>query len=303
MKQVEKRHSPAKKGKNTKKSGGKFGVNSRFGKSDRPSKEGTGSKKGSVPKKPRAVNPKGDRLNKVLAAAGVASRRKADELIEQGVVKVNGHVVIELGTRVLPSDEVTVSGRPVRSTRQRRYVLLNKPRDTISTASDERGRKTVVDLVRSPERLYPVGRLDRNTTGLLLLTNDGELANKMMHPRFGIERVYRARLDKPITPAHAKSIASGVNIGRGQRSSPCRVSVRTDNAADVELVITEGKNREVRRMFEKYGYDVKRLDRVSYAGLSTKGLARGAWRDLIPNEVRDLMIHLGLKSGSKRRER
>ena len=249
------------------------------------------------------TNPAGDRLNKVLASAGVASRGKADGMSAGGGVRVNGRVIVELGTRVHPTDEIAVGGRTIRSSNRRRYVLLNKPRDTISTASDERGRRTVVDLVGGPERLYPVGRLDRHTTGVLLLTNDGDLANRMMHPRYGIERIYRARLDKPISTAHAKKVAAGLDIGRGERSSPCDVSVRSDNAADVELQLAEGKNREVRRMFERLGYDVKRLDRIAYAGLSTRGLSRGAWRDLAPAEVRELMHRLGLRGRANKSRR
>lgn len=229
-----------------------------------------------------------ERLNKVLAESGVAARRKADALIEEGRVRVNGKVVTELGTKVLPGDDISVDGDVIRRIRRYKYVLLNKPKDVITTMNDEHGRKTVIDLVPSRDRLVPVGRLDRNTTGVLLLTNDGELAHRMTHPRYGIERVYRVWLDRPISLTEAKLLALGVDIGDGERSSPCFVSVDDKDRTALELTLTEGKNREVRRMFESLGYDVKRLHRYSYGGITTSGLRRGDWRALTVHEIREL---------------
>ncbi len=230
----------------------------------------------------------------MISIAGVASRRKADELIEQGVVRVNGKLVKELGTRVLPSDEVTVNGDPIRRGVRRRYILLNKPKDAITTVSDEAGRRTVLDLVQIKEKLFPVGRLDRNTTGVLILTNDGDFAHRMTHPSHEVERTYRARLDKPLQHEDAEKIAAGVNIGRGEFSQPCFVSIDAKNGFDVELTLTEGKNREVRRIFEAVGYEVKKLSRKSYAGLSVSGMKRGEWRELTRSEMRELRHRLGL---------
>lgn len=247
---------------------------------------------------------KGERLNKRIAEAGVTSRRKADELIEAGRVQINGRVVVDLGTRVFRHDDIDVDGVRISSHTRRRYILLNKPKDTISTVSDERGRRTVLDIVGLDRRLYPVGRLDRNTTGVLLLTNDGDLAFRMTHPKFGIERVYRARLDRPLSGAHARSISEGLDIGRGERSSPCEVAIVSEKGTEVELRMTEGKNREVRRIFESLGYSVRRLDRRSYAGLTARGLPRGGSRDLTAAEVRELRRRVGVdsqKGGESRR--
>ena len=238
---------------------------------------------------------KGDRLNKVIAIAGVASRRKADELIEQGAVRINGKVVKQLGTRVLPSDDITVMGDPIRRGVRKRYILLNKPKDAITTVSDEAGRRTVLDVVGLKEKLFPVGRLDRNTTGVLILTNDGDFAHRMTHPSYEVERTYRARLDKPLSHADAEKIAAGLDIGRGERSEPCFVSIDAKNAFDVEVTLTEGKNREVRRMFEAVGYEVVKLSRRSYAGLTVSGMGRGEWRELTRPELRDLRNRLGMK--------
>lgn len=231
---------------------------------------------------------KGTRLNKALADIGIASRRKADELIAGGRVKVNGKVVTELGTRVGPNDKILLDGEPVGIQPKRKYILLNKPKDAITTTSDEKGRRTVMDVLKVPDRLFPVGRLDRNTTGLLLLTNDGELAFRLAHPRYGVERVYEAILDKEISLNDARTIAKGVPIGQGERSQPCFVSVEEKDRHHVVVMIREGKNREVRRMFEAKGYLVKKLNRTSYAGLSIEGVRRGEWRELKKSEVEEL---------------
>lgn len=227
------------------------------------------------------------RLNKVIADAGVASRRKADELILSGKVTVNGKKCTELGTRVSISDAVSVNGEPVTRTKHLTYILLNKPKDVITTASDEKGRETVFDVVKVRTRLFTVGRLDRNTTGALLLTNDGDLANRLMHPRYGIARVYKAVLDKPMARDHAKLISHGIVLDDGP-TQPCEIVVDPKDHTAVHLQIREGRNREVRRIFEHFGYHVKRLDRKQYASLSTRGLSRGAYRHLTKEEVSEL---------------
>lgn len=232
--------------------------------------------------------PEGIRLNKAMAEAGVASRRNADELISAGRVKVNGAITKDLSTRVKPHDKIELDGEPIGRQERRRYILLNKPKDTITTTSDDRGRKTVLDLIGAKERLFPVGRLDRNTTGVLLLTNDGDLAFRLTHPRYEVEREYEALLDRELDLSDAKAIAAGVQIGPDERSQPCIISVNDKNGADVQIVIREGKNREVRRMFESRGYRVEKLNRIAYAGVATTGLRRGEWRELNREEVRQL---------------
>lgn len=227
------------------------------------------------------------RLNKAIADAGVASRRRADELIRTGAVKVNGRVVTELGTKIEIDDMVTVNGEPITRYKHLTYIALNKPKDVISTSSDEKGRATVFDVVRLKTRLFTVGRLDRNTTGVLLLTNDGELANRLMHPRYGVLRVYKAVLDKPLRPDHARSIAAGVELEDGP-TQPCDVTIDPSDKTNVMLGIREGRNREVRRIFEHFGYDIKRLDRKEYANISTRGLKRGEYRHLTRDEVFEL---------------
>jgi 23S rRNA pseudouridine2605 synthase len=242
------------------------------------------------------------RLNKFLADAGVGSRRKADELIAEGKVKVNGRVVTELGTRVHLSDLVTVGGEPVNAEKHLTYILLNKPKDYITTTNDEKGRKTVMDLLsgRLEERIYPIGRLDRHTTGVLLLTNDGEMAHRLMHPRYQIPRVYSVFLDKRLATQDAKRVAEGVEIsvedGEDYVSAPCELLIDPQDAKHATLAIAEGKNREVRRIFEALGYEVARLDRKSYAGLTTRGLARGEYRHLSREEVRALESAVGLEN-------
>ncbi|GIV53786.1 MAG: hypothetical protein KatS3mg039_0304 [Candidatus Kapaibacterium sp.] len=233
------------------------------------------------------------RLNKFLADAGIASRRKADELIARGVVKVNGRVVTELGTKVHPGDLVTVEGKPVSPTKHLTYIVLNKPKDYITTTSDERGRKTVLDLVPLKTRLYPVGRLDRNTTGVLLLTNDGELAARLTHPRYGVEREYIVGLDKPLEPRHAAQIARGVELD-GEKTGPAEVLISPEDARQVSIILREGKNREVRRLFEHVGYEVRKLHRSRYGIITVRGLSRGEYRHLSRQEVVALRQLVGL---------
>ena len=229
------------------------------------------------------------RLNRFIAASGVTSRRKADELILKGKVKVNGKTVIDF-VQVNPFlDSVTVNGEIVSMSQKHIYLLLNKPKDTISTSKDEIGRTTVLDYVKTNERIYPVGRLDRNTTGVMLLTNDGELTQRLTHPKYGIERIYHVTLDKPLKRLDAEAIAKGgVDIGRGNITSALHLDVGAKDGRDVLVTIREGKYHEVRLMFEKFEYEVKKLDRVMFAGLTHSGMKRGDVRPLSPLEVRTL---------------
>lgn len=227
------------------------------------------------------------RLNKAIADAGVASRRRADELIRSGCVRINGAIVVDLGTRVNIDDVVTVNGEPISRTKHLTYILLNKPKDVIATSNDEKGRATVFDIVRLKTRLFTVGRLDRNTTGVLVMTNDGDLANRLMHPRYGVTRVYRAALDRPLRADHMRQIAAGIELEDGP-TQPVDIMIDPGDKAMVILAIREGRNREVRRIFEHFGYEVKRLDRKEYAGLSTRGLKRGEYRHLTREEVDEL---------------
>ena len=221
----------------------------------------------------------------MIADAGVASRRAADEMIAEGRVKVNGRVVTELGTRVTSNDKVMVDGKLISDPERHVYILLNKPKDTITTTSDERGRRTVLDLIDARERVYPVGRLDRNTTGVLLLTNDGDLANRLMHPRHRVARLYEVMLDKPLELRDARAIAAGVELENGDKTQPCEIDMEDRDRQHLRITLYEGKNREVRRLFEHFGYEVTRLDRKLYAGISTRGLARGEWRRLERKEI------------------
>lgn len=225
------------------------------------------------------------RLNRFIANAGVCSRREADKLIQKGRVKINGQVMTEMGYRVKPTDSVYLDDEPLKRERMV-YVLLNKPKDHITTIDDPEGRKTVMNLVRKAcnERIYPVGRLDRNTTGLLLLTNDGALAEKLAHPSNNIKKVYHILLDKPITEDDFNKIVEGIELEDGN-IKPDKLSVISDDGSALEMHIHSGRNRIVRRIFEHLGYEILRLDRVSYAGLTKKGLTRGDWRYLTEQEV------------------
>lgn len=226
------------------------------------------------------------RLNKFLANAGVCSRREADEYIQAGVVKVNGEVVTELGTKVMRTDEVVFHDQPV-SLEKKVYVLLNKPKDCVTTSDDPQQRKTVMDLVKNvcPERIYPVGRLDRNTTGVLLLTNDGDLASKLTHPKYLKKKVYHVFLDKNVTAHDMQKIAEGVELEDGEVHADAIEYAHDTDKNQVGIEIHSGKNRIVRRIFESLGYHVIKLDRVQFAGLTKKNLRRGDWRFLTAQEV------------------
>ncbi|WP_341227199.1 pseudouridine synthase, partial [uncultured Arcticibacterium sp.] len=225
------------------------------------------------------------RLNKYIANAGLCSRREADELIESGMIKVNGKVVTEMGYKVKDSDTIKY-GKDVLNRERMMYILLNKPKDFITTMDDPKERKTVMDLVGGAckERVYPVGRLDRNTTGLLLLTNDGELTEKLTHPTNDIKKIYQAELDQPITTEHFEAIKAGIELEDGF-VKPDQLALVTPDAHVVGIEIHSGKNRIVRRIFENFGYEVTKLDRTTFAGLTKKDLPRGKWRFLNEKEL------------------
>ena len=226
------------------------------------------------------------RLNKFLANAGVCSRREADEFIQAGVVTVNGEVVTELGSKVLRTDEVRFHDQPV-TLEKKVYVLLNKPKDYVTTSDDPQQRKTVMDLVKGActERIYPVGRLDRNTTGVLLLTNDGDLASKLTHPKFLKKKIYHVHLDHNVTAHDMQQIAEGITLDDGEIKADAIEYASDTDKKQVGIEIHSGKNRIVRRIFESLGYKVTKLDRVQFAGLTKKNVRRGDWRYLTEEEV------------------
>lgn len=232
------------------------------------------------------------RLNKFLANAGICSRREADEFITAGVVSVNGEIVTELGTKVKRSDEVKFHDQPV-SIERKVYVLLNKPKDCVTTSDDPQERKTVMDFVKGAckERIYPVGRLDRNTTGVLLLTNDGDLASKLTHPKFLKKKIYHVYCDKNVTKADLDQIVQGITLDDGEIHADAISYASDTDKSQVGIEIHSGKNRIVRRIFESLGYRVVKLDRVYFAGLTKKGLRRGDWRYLTEQEV--AMLRMG----------
>ncbi len=226
------------------------------------------------------------RLNKFLANAGICSRREADEFIQAGVVKVNGDVVSELGVKVLPTDTIMFHDQTVNIERKV-YILLNKPKDCVTTSDDPQERLTVMDLVKGAcfERIYPVGRLDRNTTGVLLLTNDGDLASKLTHPKFEKRKIYQVTLDRNLTEADFRSITEGVTLDEELIAVDNLSYVDPDKSNVIGIEIHSGQNRVVRRIFESFGYKVFKLDRVYFAGLTKKNLPRGKWRHLTEKEV------------------
>ena len=237
------------------------------------------------------------RLNKFIANSGICSRREADVLIQNGDIKVNGKVVFELGTKIKPADKIQYKGKALRCEKLI-YILLNKPKDFITTTDDPQNRKTVIDLVKNhiPERVFPVGRLDRNTTGLLILTNDGELSEILAHPSYNIKKVYEVHLDKPVQQDDLDALDKGIVLDDG----PVKIDafeVIAPDARTVGLEIHSGRNRIVRRIFENLGYKVVRLDRVMYSFLTKKDLPRGKWRFLKEFEV------IRLKQLGKKRKR
>jgi 23S rRNA pseudouridine2605 synthase len=229
-------------------------------------------------------------LNKYIAHSGVCSRRDAAELIKAGKVKVNGELITEPGHKVTIKDEVKVAGKKVNPVADMVYILLNKPKDYLTTTDDPQKRKTVLDLIKqaTTQRVYPVGRLDRNTSGVLLLTNDGDLSQKLTHPSNEIRKVYAVTLDKPLTKQHFEDILKGVPLEDGVANVDVLAYTDAQDKTQVGVELHTGRNRIVRRIFEHYGYDVKSLDRVMFAGLTKKNVNRGKWRFLTEKEVRDL---------------
>ncbi|MES1215954.1 MAG: pseudouridine synthase [Bacteroidota bacterium] len=229
-------------------------------------------------------------LNKFIAHAGICGRREAADIVKKGLVKVNGTLITEPGHKVTPNDEVKVNGKKIFIAKNLVYILLNKPKDYITTTNDPQERKTVLDIIRNatPERVYPVGRLDRNTSGVLLLTNDGELAQKLTHPSNEVKKVYAVTLNKPLEKKDFDQILKGVKLEDGMASVDALAYADVKDKTILGVEIHSGRNRIVRRIFEAMGYDVKNLDRVIFAGLTKKNIERGKWRFLTEKEVRDL---------------
>lgn len=256
-------------------------------------KSGGGFKKNFKPREEKPQNESDGltRLNKFIANAGICSRREADNLIKQGLITVNGEVVTEMGYKLQPTDTVKYAGQTLKG-EALRYVLLNKPKDHITTSKDPQNRKTVMHLVAKAgkERIYPVGRLDRNTTGVLLFTNDGELAKKLSHPKYGYKKIYHAQLDKNMKAGDMDKLLKGVELEDGLAQADAIAYVSGASKKEIGIEIHSGKNRIVRRMFAHLGYLVVKLDRVYFAGLTKKDLSRGAWRHLTEKEVNMLKM-------------
>jgi len=250
--------------------------------------------KGSVKKTTDApVASTGDmRLNRFVANAGVCSRREADKFILAGAVTINGKIINELGVRVKSGDEVRFDGRKLNA-EKKIYILLNKPKNFVTTTDDPHAERTVMELVKSAceERIYPVGRLDRNTTGLLLFTNDGDLSKKLTHPSYLKKKVYQVSLDKQVSKNHILEIADGIELEDGRIAADSVSYISNEDKTEVGIEIHSGKNRIVRRIFEHFGYNVKKLDRVFFAGLTKKNLPRGKWRFLSEKEVQFLKMN------------
>lgn len=227
-----------------------------------------------------------ERLQKIIARAGVTSRRNAEKLITDGKVTVDGKIVTELGAKFdAEKNKICVDGKLLKFDTEKIYILLNKPRGYVCTAKDERGRKTVLDLINIPERIFPVGRLDLNSEGLLLLTNDGELMNALIHPKFKIDKTYRAKISGEITEEKLDKLRAGIELDDGL-TAPAEIFLLEENL--VEITIHEGRNRQIRRMFASIGCDVKRLKRIKFAGLNLDGLKVGKFRRLTSAEIKNL---------------
>jgi pseudouridine synthase len=248
------------------------------------------SGKSSIPAAPVIkAKPGGEMpLNKFIAHAGVCSRRDAAELVKSGKVTVNGQQILEPGFKVNGTEEVKVNGKKISARKNLVYILLNKPKDYLTTVEDPQGRKTVLDIVRNAttERIYPVGRLDRNTTGVLLLTNDGELAQKLSHPSYQVKKIYEVKLDKPLTKKDFDTLLKGITLEDGFIAPDALAYADAKDRSVIGIEIHSGRNRIVRRLFEHLGYDVRALDRVMYANLTKKNVERGKWRFLTEKEVR-----------------
>jgi len=239
----------------------------------------------------------GMRVNKYIAHAGVCSRRDADDLVEQGRVKIDGETVTEHGTRVYEGQVVEVDDEPIQLA-PFDYLLLHKPKDTISTTDDPKGRRTVMDVIGIPEAnpdgLFPVGRLDRNTTGVLLLTNDGDLAHRLMHPRYEVSKIYQVRTKKPVKPHEIDELRRGIDLDDGPAAADHVAYINPNVPTDIAVELHEGRNRQIRRMMEAFGHDIVHLERVYYAGLTTETLERGDWRRLSSHEAQSLRNRVNL---------
>ncbi len=232
------------------------------------------------------------RLNKYIASTGLCSRREADELIQAGLISVNDKLVTEVGTKVKPSDTIKYNGERLKE-EKKVYILMNKPKDYIATLEDPHAHKTVIDLIKGScrERVYPVGRLDRNTTGVLLLTNDGELTKRLTHPKFEKMKIYHVELNKNLKPADMEKIATGIMLEDGFIKADTISYVNPNDKKQIGIEIHSGRNRIVRRIFEHLGYEIRKLDRVYFAGLTKKGLSRGEWRFLTEKEINMLKMN------------
>ena len=244
-----------------------------------PSKQVTGNQQPATSSMP---------LNKFIAHCGVSSRRDAAELVKLGKVKVNNETITEPGHKVSAKDEITVNGKKVFLAKNLVYILLNKPKDYITTTDDPQKRKTVLDLIKLKDRIYPVGRLDRNTSGVLLLTNDGELSQKLTHPSHEVKKVYHVTLNRPLDKKDFDHVLKGIDLEDGPASVDVLAYADVKDKTQLGVEIHSGRNRIVRRIFEHLGYDVKNLDRVMFAGLTKKNIERGKWRFLSEKEIRDL---------------
>jgi 23S rRNA pseudouridine2605 synthase len=229
-------------------------------------------------------------LNKFIAHCGICARRDAAEMVKSGTVKVNGQTITEPGHKVSAKDDIIINGKKISLTKNLVYILINKPKDYITTTEDPQGRKTVLDIIRraTPERVYPVGRLDRNTSGVLLLTNDGELSQKLTHPSNEAKKIYAVTLNRPFEKKDFDQLLKGVNLEDGIARVDALAYADSKDRTQLGIELHSGRNRIVRRIFEKLGYDVKGLDRVMFAGLTKKNVERGKWRFLTEKEIRDL---------------
>jgi 23S rRNA pseudouridine2605 synthase len=251
-----------------------------------------GASKSQTTAKPETQNHKQETgampLNKFIAHAGICSRRDAADMVKAGKVVVNGEKILEPGHKVTDKDDIKVNGKKLHIRRNLVYILLNKPKDFITTTEDPQGRKTVLDIIRNatPERVYPIGRLDRNTTGVLLLTNDGELAQKLSHPSYEVKKIYEVKLDKPLVKKDFDAILNGVTLEDGFIAPDTLAYADPKDKSVIGIEIHSGRNRIVRRIFEHMGYDVRNLDRVMYANLTKKNVDRGKWRFLTEKEIR-----------------
>lgn len=230
------------------------------------------------------------RINKFIATYGDIARRKVDEYILQGRVTINGISIKQPGFKINPEkDKVSVDGEPIKISTKKIYIILYKPENVISSVSDDKHRKTVVDLIKIKERIFPIGRLDYDTTGLILLTNDGDFANKLMHPKFKVEKTYLVKISRPLEEKHKIKLINGIKI-EGRKTSPCKISFpKRNDFTFVSITLQEGRNRQVRHMFEHYGYFIRSLHRSAYGSLTLAGLKSGEWRYLNTKEIESLI--------------